>query len=67
MIMYLSVMSRALSARVRAMGVLTDGRHAALYVASKGLDGIFSFAKSSPLTMNSGDHAASNRDHGACV
>ena len=55
MIVYLSIMLDALATRVRAMGVLTDGLHAALYVGNKSPDGTITFAKSLPLALNQGD------------
>ena len=64
MIVYLLVMLVAVTARVRAMGVLTDGEHAALYVASKGPDGTITFAKSLPLALNQGEQVHSKRCHG---
>ncbi len=65
MIMYLSLMLVAVTTRVRAMGVLTDGRHAALYVANKSPDGTITFARSSSLALNQGEQVASNVHCGA--
>ncbi len=54
MVVYLSAMLQALATRLLAMAILTDGRHAALYVARKADDGMVTFARSKSFALEAG-------------
>jgi hypothetical protein len=55
MIVYLYLMLQTLATRLRAMGILIDGRHAALYVATKDYYGRISYARSKAFSLDEGN------------
>ena len=55
MVIYLTQMLREQTTRVKAMGILTDARHAALYIAERNPDGTASYSRTQAFEMVSGD------------